>query len=264
MEGAAPPFGPFRELLADSAPEIARIMPGLRRMFPDLPQPLEMPADQQRQYRFTKYREFVERGAQRSPIVVLFDDLHWADESTLLLLEHFAQYLSELPALAIGTYRDVELEVDRPFARTLEQLTRQRHAHRIALRRRPEAEVADLLARLGGEAPPDKLAQAIYHETEGNPFFVEEVFRHLSEEGKLFGGRGRWRDDLDTGELDPCPRACVWSSAVVWSGSATNAGPCSPRRPSSVPDSTCACSRSWVKWRERRYSTHSKKPSAPG
>ena len=217
-EGAAPPFGPFlehlehmarvlpastfRDLLGDSAPEIARIMPGLRRMFPDLPEPLEMPADQQRQYLFTKYREFVERGAQRSPIVVLFDDLHWADESTLLLLEHFAQYLSELPVLAIGTYRDVELEVNRPFARTLEQLTRQRHAHRIALRRLPEVEVAALLEKLGGEAPPEKLARAIYHETEGNPFFVEEVFQHLTEEGRLFDGRGRWRDDLDTGELD--------------------------------------------------------------
>ena len=217
MEGA-PPFNPFleqleslvrmvptqalREALGGAAAEIARIMPGLRETFSDIPPPVELPPDQQRRYLFTKYREFLERTCRIGPMVVLFDDLHWADESSLLLLEHLANHLHGLPVLAIGTYRDVELEVTRPFAKTLESLTRQRLARRIALRRLPEEQVGDLLAALGGAAPPSELVRVIFHETEGNPFFVEEVFQHLSEEGRLFDDESNWRSDLSIDELD--------------------------------------------------------------
>ena len=74
------------------------------------------------------------------------------------MLEHIAQHLHEMPISAVGTYRDVELEVGRPFAKTLERLTRQRHAQRITLHRLPAESVADLLAALGGTAPPPTLA----------------------------------------------------------------------------------------------------------
>ncbi|HLG05250.1 MAG TPA: BREX system ATP-binding domain-containing protein [Gemmatimonadales bacterium] len=192
----------FREVLGEGAAEIARIMPGLRQTYPDLPAPLDLPPDQQRHYLFSRYREFAERACRQSPIVALFDDLHWADESTLLLLEHFAPHLAGMPMLVLGTYRDVELDVARPFAVCLERLTRQRHADRITLRRLPEEDVRDLLARLGGSEPPARLVQAVFHETEGNPFFVEEVFQHLNEEGRLFDPAGNWYADLDLSELD--------------------------------------------------------------
>jgi tetratricopeptide (TPR) repeat protein len=176
----------FRQALGDSAPEVARIMPKLRRMFPDIPPAIELPAEEQRRYLFNSYREFVERGTQISPLVVLLDDLHWADESSLLLLEHLAQHIPTQRMLIIATYRDVELEVTRPFAKTLSNLTRQRLAQRIMIRRLSQDSVAELLAALGGPGPPPRLAASIFHETEGNPFFVEEVFRDLDEEGKLF------------------------------------------------------------------------------
>jgi predicted ATPase len=85
--------------------------------------------------------------------------------------------------LLVGTYRDVELDVGRPFANCLERLTRHRHAERIALRRMPEDDVAALLSQLGAPEPPAELVRSVFAETEGNPFFVEEVFRHLQEEG---------------------------------------------------------------------------------
>ena len=196
------PARTFREVLGDAAPEIARILPSLRQTFPDIPEPLDLPPDRQRQHLYTKYREFTERSARIAPSVVLFDDLHWADEASLGLLENSASYLAGLPIIALGTYRDVDLDVNRGFARLLETLTRQRLAQRISLKRLPAERVADLLGALGGASPPAALARVIHEETDGNPFFVEEVFAHLKEEGRLFDASGKWRTDLRVEDLD--------------------------------------------------------------
>lgn len=198
----AVPASAFRDALGDAAPEVAKLVPELRRMFPDIPPPIELPPEQQRRYLFNSFLEFIERGCRLTPHAVLLDDLHWADEPTLLLLQHLAQRLPQIPMLVLGTYRDVELDVDRPFAAMLETLTRQRLAQRIALRRLPEDHVRAMLAALSGQAPPPPLVRVVYDETEGNPFFVEEVFRHLAEEGKLFDDGGRWRADVRIDELD--------------------------------------------------------------
>ncbi len=196
------PPGRLRAVLGDGAAEIARIMPALRQLFPDIPAPLDLPPDQQRHLLFTKYREYAERSARNLPFVLLFDDLHWADESTLQLLEHLAPHFVRQRILALGTYRDVELEVGRPFAKSLERLLRQRLADRIMLRRMPESDVAALLASLGAPDAPQALVDAIYRATEGNPFFVEEVFRHLREEGRMLDADGRWLPELSIDELD--------------------------------------------------------------
>ena len=195
------PKAAFREVLGDAAPEMAKLVPELRRTFPDIPAPIELPPEQQRRYLFNSFLDFVKRGVQVTPQVVLIDDLHWADESSLLLLQHVAQHASEIPLLIVGTYRDVDLEVARPFAKMLEAFTRQRLAHKIALRRLPEAGVGDMLRALSGQTPPNDLVAAIFTGTEGNPFFVEEVFQHLLEEGRLFDEESQWRADLRVEDL---------------------------------------------------------------
>jgi tRNA A-37 threonylcarbamoyl transferase component Bud32/tetratricopeptide (TPR) repeat protein len=196
----APP-GRTRAALGTSAAEIARIAPFLRQLFPDTGPPLDLPADQQRQYLFARMREYLERVAANVPLVMLFDDLHWADESTLLMLESLAQHAPHIRLLMLGTYRDVDLDVGRPFARSIERLVRQRLAERVVLRRMPESEVAELLTALGAPNPPPRLVQAIYRETEGNPFFVEEVFRHLREEGRVLDAHGRWLSELQLDDV---------------------------------------------------------------
>ena len=195
------PGAAFRDALGDAAAEVARLVPELRQRFSDLPPPVELPPEQQQRYLFNNFLAFVERGARITPQVLLIDDLHWADDSTLLLLQHLAPHLAQMPMLIVGTYRDVDLEVARPFAKTLESLTRQRLATRIALRRMDQAGVGSLLEALSRQAPPPQLTQAVYRETEGNPFFVEEVFHHLSEEGQLFDEGGVWKADLSVDEL---------------------------------------------------------------
>ncbi len=190
------PRAAFREALGDAAQEVARIMPELRRIFPDLPPPTELPPEQQRRFLFNAYGEFVERANRVMPILTIYEDLHWADEPTVQLFLHQAQRVGSEPSLMVGTYRDVELDVTRPFAKVLESLLRERQATRIALRRLPETDVETMLEGLGGPSVPAGLAQVVFRETEGNPFFVEEVFQHLSEEGRLFDDEGRWRSDL--------------------------------------------------------------------
>ena len=81
----------FRYALGDSAPEVATLLPELRRMFPGIPPPIELPPEQQRRFLFNAYRNFVERSARLTPIVAVFEDLHWADEPTMQLLQHMAQ-----------------------------------------------------------------------------------------------------------------------------------------------------------------------------
>ena len=197
----APP-AVLQETLGDAAPEVARLVPDLRRLILDIPPPLELPPEQQRHYLFKNVAEFLERVSQASSTVLLLDDLQWADTATLLLLQHLAPLLERSPVLILGTYRDVELDVNRPFASTLETLNRKRLATRLNVKRLPADAVCGMLAALGTPDPPGTLVAAIYQETEGNPFFVEEVFQHLKEEGALFGADGRWRAGLTLEELD--------------------------------------------------------------
>ena len=196
------PLEVLRETLGDAAPEVARLVPDLRRLIPNIQPAVELPPEQQRHYLFKNVAEFLERVSRVSSTVLLLDDLQWADHTTLLLLQHLAPSLERWPVLMLGTYRDVELEVTRPFAATLETLNRKRLAQRLNLQRLPESGVASMLAALGGPSPPKTLVAAIYRETEGNPFFVEEVFEHLREEGVLQGDDGNWRPNVDLEDLD--------------------------------------------------------------
>jgi tetratricopeptide (TPR) repeat protein len=216
MEGALP-YMPFVEIteesvrlvpqavraaMGDSAAEIAAMAPSLRRAYRDIPPTPDVPPNQLRRLIFGAFLEYLQRASQKSPGVFLLDDLHWADEPTLQLLMHVAPHLATMRILAIGTYRDVELDVKRPFAKTLEALLRQRLATRVTLRRLNESGVQHMLSAMSGSAAPAGLVRAVFRETEGNPFFIEEVYQHLREEGRLFDATGAWKTDLRVDAID--------------------------------------------------------------
>jgi tetratricopeptide (TPR) repeat protein len=198
----APSPKEFRQFLGDEAPEIAKLVPKLRQSCPDIPPPLDLPAEQERRYLFNAVWEVLARTAAAQPTLLVLDDIHWADEPTMLLLQHCAERLADVPVLMVGLYRDSELDAGRPLSRTFEELTRRRLAQRMPLRRLPSQNVADMLRALAGQEPPAGLVDVIYAETEGNPFFTEEVFKHLAEEGRLFDADGRFRADLTVKALD--------------------------------------------------------------
>jgi class 3 adenylate cyclase/tetratricopeptide (TPR) repeat protein len=191
----------LREALGDAGPEIARIAPALRRVFLDIPPPVELPAELARRFVWNSFSEFVGRAGQAQPLLLVLEDLHWADESTVLLTEYLAPLLPDMPVLVLGTYRDLEVDLSNPLARVIGQLQRRRLLERVNLRRLSLDGVRAMLRALAGQPAPEELTRVIHGETEGNPFFVEEVYLHLVESGVLLDEHGRLRRDLRLDEV---------------------------------------------------------------
>jgi tetratricopeptide (TPR) repeat protein len=121
------------------------------------------------------------RAAQR-PLVVVVDDLHWADLSSLRLLVFLARQLHDAAALVIGTYRDVEVAAgDHPARRLLAELAGQ--AELLRLTGLTADEVGQLVEKVCGERPPAPLVRAVHDRTAGNPFFAQQIARLLASQG---------------------------------------------------------------------------------
>jgi len=182
----------LRASLGENAPEVAKLMPELRQQFPDIGEPAELPPDQERRYLLNGVGDFVDRGARPQPMLLIYEDLHWADDSTCILIRHLADRLKESPVLIIGTYRDDELDTNRPFTKTLQELTRARLIDEVVLKCLDKEDVQQIIEGRARKTAPAELVELVFSETEGNPFFVEEVLRHLEEEGKLFDDSGEF------------------------------------------------------------------------
>ena len=154
-----------------------------------------------RRYVWNSFGEFLGRAAQAQPLLLVLEDLHWADESTLQLTEYLAPLLPEMPVLVLGTCREVEVDLHHPLSRLIGQLGRRRLVERVNLRRLSFDGVRAMLRALAGQLVPEQLVRVIYRETEGNPFFVEEVYLHLVESGSLLDEHGRVRPDLRLEEV---------------------------------------------------------------
>jgi DNA-binding CsgD family transcriptional regulator/tetratricopeptide (TPR) repeat protein len=116
----------------------------------------------------------LERLADRSPTVLVVEDLHWADRSTLDLLAFLVRNL-QAGLLVVLTYRTDELHRRHPLRPFLAELDRSGRAERLEVGRFDRPEVADLLAGIIGTRPDDELVGQIYRRSEGNAFFAEEL-----------------------------------------------------------------------------------------
>ena len=114
------------------------------------------------------------------PVVLVLDDLHWADKPTLLLLTHLIRASPNAPLLIIGTYRETEIDARHPLSRTLAELSRDNSLERRSLQALDGLATAQLVqAHTGREIP--EVDRLIFRETDGNPFFVVQMLRHLAE-----------------------------------------------------------------------------------
>jgi DNA-binding winged helix-turn-helix (wHTH) protein/predicted ATPase len=195
----------LRAALGPEASELARLLPKLKNILPGLPPSRALPPAQARRQLLNSFFGFVARAASARPALMILEDLHWADDSTLALLDHIARRLSVEPLMIICTYRDAEINITPVLAQTLENLIRGRLASEVRLRRLPRGEVAAMLSSLSGKPPPEGVAAEIFAETEGNPFFVEELFHHLEDEDRLYDAEGQFRSTLRIGEFDAPP-----------------------------------------------------------
>jgi tetratricopeptide (TPR) repeat protein len=196
------PAANLRATLGENAPELAKLMPELRHQFPDIPEPIALPPDQERRYLLHGCGEFIDRAARIQPMLLVYEDLHWAGESTCRLLRYLAERLRDSPVLMIGTYRAADLDPSQPFSETMHELLRERLVEDMPLQRLSAADVATLLEGRAGQTPPKELVQLIFSETEGNPFFVEELYRHLDEGGKLFDEDGKFRSGVSIADTE--------------------------------------------------------------
>jgi DNA-binding CsgD family transcriptional regulator len=185
----------LRRELGAGAPDIAAVVAEVRAALPDLPFPPALAPDQARFRLFDSMAAFLRRAAADRPLVLLLDDLHWADLSSLLLLQFLVRELAEMRLLIVAAYRDVELDRQHPLAAVLAELRRERLHERLPLGGLSPDEVGELLRELAGaeiDAAGRRLAAALHEETEGNPFFISEIVRHLLESGRIAVRDGRW------------------------------------------------------------------------
>jgi hypothetical protein len=171
-----------RAQLGAGAAEVARIVRAVREHVPDVGEPEDTGPEDAR-FRFMESTAaLLRRAAAEQPLVLVLDDLHWADQASLILLDFLAHELAAAPVCIVATYRDARLPRGHPFA---EFLGEARRAESVQLRGLSDEEVARYVEATAGAAPGPRLAGAIHRHTEGNPFYVAELVRLLHSEGRL-------------------------------------------------------------------------------
>jgi class 3 adenylate cyclase/tetratricopeptide (TPR) repeat protein len=200
----AVPFFPFREALAgayDAAGPTLRAQlpqrwPYLARFLPDVSIPSPSPtanSHEEQQRLFWSVTSFFEAMSAGRPLALLLDDLHWADASSLELLQHLARLTRGYPILVLGTYREAEVGHRHPLQRILLDLDRERLVERISLMRMDrDGTAAFMAAAIGAGDIARQVVDLVHARTEGNPFFTHEVLRTLVQRGEVYHEPAGW------------------------------------------------------------------------
>jgi class 3 adenylate cyclase len=192
--------------LGAGAADVSKLVPSASILAADAA-PLPSADPEQERFRlFEHVSSFLIHASESRPLVLVLEDLHWADSATLQLVLHLTRRLPAGRLLVLGTYRDEGIDRRHPLAATMADLRRERSWHRVLVRGFSPDEVLELLntitgADLGGAGAV--LATALFRETEGNPFFIEEILRHLIETDALLRREDQWIiDETAIAELE--------------------------------------------------------------
>ncbi len=193
--------GDLQTLIADNGAEMSRLLPALHDHLPGLPEPMRSEPDSERFRLFEAATEFTAALSAVAPVVLVLDDLHWADKPSLLLLHHLFHAPTDIGLLVVGTYRDTDLDRRHPLAETLADLRRLVQFERFAVGGLGEDDLTQFIDLVTGQEPPADFARAVLDQTEGNPFFIGEVLRHLIESGAISVIDGEWVPTVELEEL---------------------------------------------------------------
>ncbi len=225
-EGGAP-YAPFAQIVRKSLRQgaengfnlpdfvlgdLLELAPELKPYYPEVaPNPkLEPEAEQQRL--FENVVAFTKALSEYAPLMLVIDDAHWADSGSLSLLRYLAGRTQGQRTLLAATYREVELDEAKPFHEALLELNRKRLGTRLKLKRFDEQQTHDLLAAVFEEEITGEFLEGIFDETEGNPFFIEEVCKALVESGQIFHTEDGWdRVSMDEIEIPQSVRVAIQS-----------------------------------------------------
>ncbi|HEX7264078.1 MAG TPA: AAA family ATPase [Candidatus Dormibacteraeota bacterium] len=212
------PLGPFREVLAaavaststkalqeavgTNGPLLAQLAPGLRQKVRGMGPHAGVPDNQLREQLFRAVFEFLTECQGSKPLMILLDDLQWADDETVLLLRDIAERLGGSRVIILGTYWESELDSARPFTTAASRLLRRRRAQRIALGRLSDREVEKMIAGLGDTPLTPVQIIGIQAATEGNPLFIEHSYLYMAESETMLAGRGRVQASFSEEDLE--------------------------------------------------------------
>ncbi len=194
-------------LLASMAPssgELTRLLPDLSSRVPGLSAPVAADPDTERHRLHTAVTELLAGASRQLPLLLVLEDVHWADTPSLLLLRHLLRVAGGARMLIIATFRDLEVDMPQELSETLADLRRTEDILRLSLAGLSVEEVAEFVERAAGgdvgmQLP--EVAEAIMELTAGNAFLVCEVWRALMETGGLESADGRVRLTRPVGEL---------------------------------------------------------------
>ncbi len=176
--------------------DLSRLVPALFDRVPGCPAPREGDPETARYLLYASAAGLLEGMSEQGPLLLILDDLHWADAPTLSLLRHVVRSSTDASVMVVGTYRDSDLSHDHPLATLLADLRREPSVSRLKLSGLEPEDVLALMEATAGHGlgeDGERLSQEITREAAGNPFFAVELLRHLRESGAIREeDGGRW------------------------------------------------------------------------
>jgi tetratricopeptide (TPR) repeat protein/tRNA A-37 threonylcarbamoyl transferase component Bud32 len=174
--------------------EICKLVPEVKQKLVAVPQSVPISPEHERHRLFEAVSQFVNNISNENPLLVILDDLQWADQSSLLLLHYLAQGIHDEPLLILCAYRDGDIDEKHPLSPILTELNRERLPQTISLKRLSFVEIMDMIKQtLEQEDVSEEFCQLVYEKTRGNPFFVEEVVKSLKEDQIIYREENKWK-----------------------------------------------------------------------
>src|SRR2546422_1479334 len=217
-EQTATPYAPFREVLSaavagagaktlqdavgDNGPLLAQLVPVLRQKVRGMPAAMDVGPDKLREKLFHSIFDFLVTCQGTKPLLVVVDDLQWADEASVLLLRDLAERVGGSRVVIAATYWESELDSGRPFTTIVSRLLRRRRAQRIGLGRLSDREVEKMVAVLAETPVTPVQLLGVQAATEGNPLFVEQSFFYMAASDSLLGGASRVQANFTEEDLE--------------------------------------------------------------
>lgn len=166
--------------LGTSAADLVALAPELQTRLPEIQPATPIDGEQARFRLFDSLTSALARVAAGQTLVLVLDDLHWADTSSLLLLRHLAGTLASVHILLVGTYRESDIDQHHPLTELIASLARLELTEQLPLGGLAAAQIAELMTATSGRAPDTTLLHGVVEATAGNPFFVTQVARLLA------------------------------------------------------------------------------------
>jgi ABC-type oligopeptide transport system substrate-binding subunit/DNA-binding SARP family transcriptional activator len=177
--------------------QVTRLVPEVTEKRADVPVTPAAPAEQERARLFEATARILAEMSSGAPILVILEDLQWASESTLQMVHYLVRYLSSYQALMVGTLRPEDVQEGHPLRALQQQLNQEGLCQTLHLSPLSSGEVEEMIIELSGAGEAiAPLADRLFRETEGNPFFLTEMVRALFGTGSIHLDDDTWKGDF--------------------------------------------------------------------